>query len=69
MDTVEIFGVRLGYIYTSEADEKPIVTVANANDIKNGDIYFRYKGQSSTIRYPAHVSGDAEYRRLLAGAR
>jgi hypothetical protein len=52
MDTVEIFGVRLGYIYTSEADEKPIVTVANANDIKNGDIYFRYKGQSSTIRYP-----------------
>jgi len=52
METVEIFGTSLGYIYISEADEKPIVAISNAADIRSGEVYFRYKGQTSTIRYP-----------------
>ena len=52
METIESFGISLGYIFVSEADEKPVVAVSNAGDIRNGEVYFRYKGQTSTIRYP-----------------
>jgi hypothetical protein len=52
MEIIEIFGISLGYIYIFEADEKPVVAVSNAGDIRNGEVYFRYKGQTSTIRYP-----------------
>jgi hypothetical protein len=50
-NTVEIFGVTIGYIHTSEATDKPIVALSNAGEIKNGEVYYRYKGQTSTVRY------------------
>lgn len=51
MNTLDIFGVTLGYIHAAEAADKPIVALSNGGDIKNGDVYYRYKGQTSTIRY------------------
>lgn len=50
-NTVDIFGVTIGYIHTSEATDKPIVALSNAGEIKNGEVYYRYKGQPSTVRY------------------
>ena len=43
-----------GFIYIYEAEEKPIICKKNAgnNDIKSGEIYFRYRGQSRKISYP-----------------
>jgi len=53
MRSITIFEKKIGYIYTHEAAEKPIVAVAtNGDDIKEGSVYFRYKGQSTAIKYP-----------------
>lgn len=53
VDSVEVFGVGLGYIFTHEAREKPMIAITNSGDaVKSGDVYFRYNAQSSVIRYP-----------------
>jgi len=53
MGIIDVFGFRLGYIFTFEATEKPVVTTKNSgSDLKEGDIYYRYRGQSRTIKYP-----------------
>jgi hypothetical protein len=49
---IEIFSKVLGYIYTNEAIEKPVVAIQNSSsEIKSGSIYYRYSGQTSIIRY------------------
>jgi len=51
--SLEVFDCRLGFIYTHEATEKPVVAIANSGEeICESDIYYRYKGQSATIHYP-----------------
>jgi hypothetical protein len=59
MDAVGVHGVQLGFIYTHKAREKPIVAISNNGDVlKEGTIYFRYRGQSAAIKFP-------ELRRLI----
>ncbi len=53
MGIATIHGVDLGYIHTSESRDKPVVaTQTHGDDIKEGGIYFRYRGQCSAVRYP-----------------
>ena len=40
-------------LYISQASEKPVICVKNhGKDIKEGDIFYRYRGRSERIRYP-----------------
>ncbi|MEE8138544.1 MAG: ATP-binding protein [Thermoanaerobaculia bacterium] len=48
----EYHGVDLGYLYVYEAREKPIIATASAGkDVKEGEIYYRYRGQSTRVRF------------------
>ncbi len=51
---VEINGRSFGYIYTYEAEEKPVICKKNAggNELKSGEIYYRYRAQTRKIEYP-----------------
>ncbi len=41
-----------GYLYTVESDNKPIICKKNSGkDIKNGEIYYRYRAQDRTIEH------------------
>lgn len=54
--TVQVFDIqRYGIIYISQAVEKPVVctkTIGEAKELKEGEIYYRYGGRTSVIRYP-----------------
>jgi len=51
--TVEFGGVWLGFIYTSESQRKPVMVTKNAaDDLREGTIYYRYRAQSTHIRFP-----------------
>ncbi len=52
MGNVNVGGVELGFIYTSEATEKPVICTKGDGALKEGDIYYRYRGQSTTIKFP-----------------
>lgn len=52
IDSIDLAGFRLGFIYTNEALEKPVVCTTNERDLKEGEIYYRYHGQTRTIRPP-----------------
>jgi hypothetical protein len=52
----KIFGI----LYFAEAPVKPILCTRNGVAIKEGDIYYRYRGQSQRIKYP-------ELRGILEG--
>jgi len=57
--SVEIAGRSLGFIYTHESIEKPVVAVnGDGNDVRESEIYYRYKAQSTTIKY-------SELRRII----
>lgn len=59
MGTIEFGGVRLGYLYTHSHFRKPvIVTTTSGKELKEGEIYYRYRGQTTTIRF-------AELRTLI----
>lgn len=51
---VENNGKYFGYIYVYESEDKPVICKKNAgnDDIRSGEIYFRYRGQSRKIGYP-----------------
>lgn len=49
---------EIGYIYTFESENKPVVGLKNDGDIQESDIYYRYYGESRKIKY-------ADLRRLL----
>jgi predicted HTH transcriptional regulator len=49
---IEYNGVYIGYIYTYEAENKPVICKKNKdNIIKNGEIYYRYRAQTRNIEY------------------
>ena len=44
--------IYIGFIYTHEAESKPIICKKNkGNIIKNGEIYYRYRAQTRNIQY------------------
>jgi hypothetical protein len=51
----EFQGRQFGLLYIAESRNKPIVctkTAGDSKDIKEGEIYYRYRGRSQVIRYP-----------------
>lgn len=53
MGTVDFAGARLGFLYTEAHYRKPVVTTANCGkELKEAEIYYRYRGQTTTIRFP-----------------
>lgn len=59
MDSIEFHGIVLGFLYVHEAQDKPVVAIAtNGSDIQEAVMYYRYRGQSTAIKFP-------ELRQLL----
>jgi hypothetical protein len=58
--TVENSGRKIGFIYTYESSNKPIVAqkIENSERINSGDIYYRYRGCTERIKY-------SELRRII----
>lgn len=53
MGTLEFGGALLGFLYTEPCFRKPVVTTATCGkELKEAEIYYRYRGQTSTIRFP-----------------
>lgn len=53
MGTFSFGNVELGYIHVAEAETKPIVCKKSKSEIiREGAIYFRYRGESREIAYP-----------------
>ena len=49
----ELDGKVYGIIYIFESNNKPVLCCKNAGeDLKEGDIYYRYRGRSERIKYP-----------------
>jgi hypothetical protein len=59
----ELDGKEYGLLYIWESSDKPVMAVRNAgSDVKEAEIYYRYRGRSERIKYP-------ELRRLLEEKR
>jgi hypothetical protein len=53
LGTVFFAGVSLGFLYIEEHLRKPVIVTANSgNELKEGEIYYRYRGQTAVIKYP-----------------
>ena len=49
----EIQGKIFGLLYIKEAKDKPVICIKNLKEVlKEGDIYYRYRGRSERIRHP-----------------
>ncbi|MEG6503047.1 MULTISPECIES: ATP-binding protein [unclassified Desulfovibrio] len=49
----ELQGKIFGLLYIYEAKDKPVVCTKDAGkELKEGDIYYRYRGRSERIKYP-----------------
>jgi len=49
----EVAGKQFGLLYVHEASEKPVICTAEAGDkLREGDIYYRYRGRTTRIKYP-----------------
>ena len=60
---INLVGVPLGVVAVAAAAEKPVVCVRDdGNDLREADIYYRYRGRSERIRY-------AELHRLMVRNR
>ena len=63
MDTIEYEGKTFGVLTVKEAETKPVVCCRGKNPIlREGAIYYRYRGESKEIGYP-------ELRKLLDAER
>jgi len=51
-----------GYIYTYESRQKPVICTKNSQELKESDIYYRYRGQSRKATY-------SELKTLLDGIK
>lgn len=51
---VEFSNFNIGYIYTYEALEKPIIALKNESNgkINSGDVFYRYRARSEKIKFP-----------------
>jgi hypothetical protein len=55
----EIGNLKFGLIYTHEANRKPVICIRDSGrEIKDGAIYYRYRGQTRVIRF-------AELRQII----
>jgi len=60
MYTHEVQDKSFGLIYTHKATKRPIIATRNGDrEIKEGDIFYRYRGQTKRIKY-AELSGIIE---------
>ncbi|MDD4073067.1 MAG: ATP-binding protein [Desulfobacterales bacterium] len=49
----ELQGKTFGLLYIHEAKDKPVVCIKDAGkELKESDIYYRYRGRSERIKYP-----------------
>ena len=49
----EVAGKKIGILYVFEALSKPVVCTSNeGEELKDGDIYYRYRGRSQRIKQP-----------------
>lgn len=46
--------IKIGYIYTAESFEKPVIAQKNdsGEKIVSGDVFYRYRARSEKIKYP-----------------
>lgn len=51
---VEIGGKRVGYIFTAENPDKPVMALKNdsSEKINSGDVFYRYRARTEKIKYP-----------------
>lgn len=50
---IEVAGVRLGVLATRRATLRPVVCIKTVGEeLREADIYYRYRGRSDRIRYP-----------------
>lgn len=48
----DLNGKQYGLVYASECQRKPVIcTKADGEVLKEGEIYYRYRGQTTTVRY------------------
>ncbi|MFP4459985.1 MAG: helix-turn-helix domain-containing protein, partial [Candidatus Zixiibacteriota bacterium] len=52
MGLISLNSKHFGYIFVDETARKPVVCKINGNSIKDGDIYYRYRGQTKVIAFP-----------------
>ena len=63
--TFEFEGKVYGIVYTSPANEKPIICKKDAGEFKKAAIYYRYNSQNSEIDYPElHAIIEAEKEKI-----
>lgn len=55
----EFDNVKIGFIYVYESKSKPVICTKNDEDIKEAEVYYRYRGRTEKIKYP-------EMRSLIA---
>lgn len=49
----ELYGKMYGLLYIHEAKDKPVVCIKEGGkELKESDIYYRYRGRSERIKYP-----------------
>lgn len=53
LHTYEFQNKSFGILYVHESSDKPIIATKNGkrNEVKDGEIYYRYRGQTKKIRY------------------
>lgn len=51
---IDLGDKRVGYIYTWESQDKPIIAqkAESSEKINSGDVYYRYRARNSKIQYP-----------------
>jgi len=50
--TIELSKCKLGVIYIYACESKPVVCLKNDGEVKEAEIYYRYHGSSSKIKFP-----------------
>ena len=52
--TIEIGNKTVGYIYTAESFEKPVMAIRQdgSEKISSGDVYYRYRARTEKIKHP-----------------
>ncbi|MDE0087267.1 MAG: ATP-binding protein [Candidatus Poribacteria bacterium] len=49
----EFYGMKFGLLYIYQTKDKPVICTKDAGkELKEGDIYYRYRGRTERIKYP-----------------
>ncbi len=52
-EVVDVKGKKVGVLYVYESKRKPVISKKNSDkEIKEAEIYYRYRGRSEKIKYP-----------------